>query len=110
MRSGEREDWIERVIEQLGAVVTRLAARLGVGAPAAAEVIREAKAAQGELLGPLAESLPRVDAASAVRLLRDPRAVALYVDLLRVEASARRLDGDEAAAAALEARAAALLP
>ena len=71
-------------------------------------MIAEARAAQGELLGPLAASLPLVDAASAVRLLRDPRAVALYADLLRVEAAAHRQAGDAATAAALESRAGAL--
>jgi hypothetical protein len=105
VRSGEQDDWVERGIRQFADVVARLAARLGLGAPVADEVIREARAAQGELLGPLASSLPRLDAASAVRLLRDPRAVEVYVELLRVEAAALRLRGDEAGAAALEVRA-----
>ena len=97
-----------RLIEQLGAVLRELAARLGLGAPAAAEVIREAQAAQGELLGPMGDALPNVDAVSAVALLREPRRVRLWIEFLRVEAAARRLRGEEPQAAALEARASAL--
>jgi hypothetical protein len=63
-----------------------------------------AQAAQGELLEPLAAVLPQVEAGSAVALLRDARQARAWGDLLRVEAAARRLRGEEAAATALEAR------
>ena len=102
----ERRDYVERMIEELAAVVARLVGRLGAGTPEAAdEVLRDAQAAQGELLGPLAAALPQVDAQSAVALLRDSRRARAWVDLLRVEAAARRLRGEEAVALALEARA-----
>src|SRR5262245_22490322 len=102
----EQSDYVQRLIEQLGGVLRRLAERLGLGTPEAAqEVVREAKAAQGELLGPLAEPIRLVDAASAVALVRDPARVKLWIGFLRVEAAAHRLDGNETDAAALEARA-----
>jgi len=102
----ERRDYVERLIEELAAVVARLAGRLAAGTPEAAdEVVRGAQAAQGELLGPLAAALPQVDAASALALLRDPRQVRAWVDLLRVEAAARRLRGEVEDATALEMRA-----
>ncbi len=105
----ERRDYVERMVEQLAEVVTRLIGRLGAGTPQAAdEVVAGAQAAQGELLGPLAAVLPQVEAASAVALLRDARQARAWVELLCVEAAARRLRGEEAAAAALEARAAEL--
>ncbi len=106
----ERRDYVERMIEELAAVVARLVGRLGAGTPDAAdEVVLGAQAAQGELLGSLAAALPQVDAASAVTLLRDPRQARAWVELLRVEAAARRLRGENAAALALEARAAELV-
>ena len=102
----ERRDYVERMVEQLAAVVARLIGRLRAGTPEAAdEVVAGAQAAQGELLGPLAAVLPQVEAASAVALLRDARQARAWVELLRVEAAARRLRGEEAAASALEARA-----
>ena len=109
----EQSDYVQRLVEQLGGVLRRLAERLGLGTPEAArEVAREAEAARLELLGPaLAGAIEHVDAASAVELVRDPRRVRLWIGFLRVEASARRAalgDGDEARAAALEARADAL--
>ncbi len=102
----ERRDYVERMIEELAAVVARLVGRLGAGTPEAAdEVVAGAQAAQGELLGPLAAALPQVDAASAISLLRDPRQVRAWIELLRVEAAARTLRGEDAAALTLGARA-----
>jgi hypothetical protein len=49
-----------------------------------------------------------VDARSAVRLVRDPRRVALWRALLDLEAAAARADDDPTAADLLAARAAAL--
>ena len=105
--ANERRDYVERMIEELAAVVARLVGRLGAATPEAAdEVVRGAQAAQGELLGPLAAALPQVDAASAISLLRDPRRARAWVDLLRVEAAARKLRGADSTALALEMRAA----
>ena len=104
----EQSDVVLRVIEQLAGVLRHLVEQLGLGAPAAAEVVREAKAAQGELLGPLSAGLANVDAASAVALLREQRRVRLWIEFLLVEAAGLRLQGDEAGAVALEARALAL--
>ena len=104
----ERQDYILRLIEQLGAVLRRLLEMLGLGRAAAPQVVRDAQAAQEALLGPLALSAPLVDAPAAVRLMNDPRRVRLWIEFLRVEAAAMRLQEEEERAAALEARADAL--
>lgn len=104
----ERQDYILRLIEQLGAVLRRLLEMLGLGRASAPQVVREAQAAQEVLLGPLAISAPLVDAPAAVRLMNDPRRVTLWVEFLRVEAAAMRLQDEPERAAALEARADAL--
>jgi len=114
-----REDYLIRMIQQLGEVLRRLRQRLTgqVDASDAAEVEAEAGAAIVTLLGPQAPLLQQLDAGSAVRLVGDPERVALWTALLRVQADARRADlrrRDDSAdrltarAAALEAAAAQL--
>ena len=106
--STEHRDYIMRIIEQFGAVLRQLVGRLGLGRDAAAEVIQEAQTAQATLLGSRASSAPFVDAATAVKLIQNPELVALWVEFLRVEAAAHRLEGREPQAVALEDRARAL--
>jgi len=106
--STEHRDYIMRIIAEFGFVLRRLLGRLGEGRAAAAEVIREAQTAQAALLGPRASSAPFVDAATAVRLVGNPELLALWIDFLRVEAAAHRMEGREPQAAALEERARAL--
>jgi hypothetical protein len=109
-----REDYLLRMIQQLGEVLRRLRERLTgqVDAGDAAEVDREAGAAITTLLGPQSPLLQQLDAASAVRLVGDPDRLGLWVALLRVQADARRADtrrGDrEETADRLAARASAL--
>ncbi|HKG95297.1 MAG TPA: hypothetical protein VKA84_25485 [Gemmatimonadaceae bacterium] len=105
MQRDER-DYILRLLAAAAAALGRLRERLAANAQPA-EVIREARAAQGELLGRDAMLLQALDPASAAALL-DPKRVALWAELLRVEAAAHRQAGQEREAAALEARAAAL--
>lgn len=100
-----QRDYVLRLIEQIAALLRRLLEKLTAGRAAAPEVVREAQQAQGELLGPLADILPRLDATSAVQALGEPRQVALWIELLRLEATAVRLLGEGERALALERRA-----
>jgi hypothetical protein len=105
-----REDYLIRMIQQLGEVLRRLRARL-TGEPAAddiAEVEREAGAAIATLLGPQAPLLQQLDATSAVRIVGDPKRVALWTAFMRVQADAQRASGRVDAADRLTSRAAAL--
>jgi hypothetical protein len=104
-----QSDYIMRMIEQLGAAMRRLREMLARGASAAPDVIREAADAQKELFGPLWPVLERVNAETAVSLIRDERQIQLWIELIQLEASAVRLSGDEPRADHLEARAENLL-
>jgi hypothetical protein len=106
--STEQRDYILRIIEQFGFVLRRLVERLGLGRGAAAEVIQEAQTAEATLLGSRASIARFVDAATAVKLVRNLDLVALWIEFLRVEAAAHRLEGREPQAMALEDRARAL--
>ena len=107
-----REDYLIRLIQQLGEVLRRLRQRLTgkVDATDAVEIDREAGTAIATLLGPQAPLLQQLDAASAVRLVGDADRVALWITLLRVQADARRADQrrTDDSADRLSARAAAL--
>lgn len=104
----ERRDYIVRLIEQLGIAFRNLRGQLGANPETSAEVADKSVHAQTELLGPLAATLPYLDAETAATLLGDPRRARLWADFIRLEADARRLEGEEDRAVALEARAAAL--
>jgi len=106
--SSQRQDYLLQLLTQAAAALRRLRERLAGGA-AAAEIVREAQAAQGELLGRDAAMLRALDPATAARLLGDARRAALWGELLLVEADAARQLGEAARAAALEARARVLL-
>ena len=105
-----REDYLIRLIQQLGVVLRRLRERL-TGAPSvadAADVEREAGGAIATLLGPQAGLLDRLDPTSAARLLGDAERVALWIALLRVQSDAQRAAGRADAADRASARAVAL--
>ena len=105
-----REDYLLRMIQQLGEVLRRLRARL-TGEPAAgdiAEVEREAGAAIVTLLGPQAPLLQQLDATSAVRIVGAAERVTLWTAFMRVQADAQRASGRVDAADRLAARATAL--
>jgi hypothetical protein len=105
-----REDYLLRLIQEMGAVLRRLRARL-LGAQEGAdavEVREEAAAAVGQLLGPHAAVLEHLDVSSAVTLIADPQRVALWVQLLLVQAMSDERLGQAAPATARRARAAAL--
>jgi hypothetical protein len=96
------------MIQQAAESLRLLRLRLTGGRDAPGVVRRQAAAAVAGLLGRDAPLLQALDADSAVRLVRDPRRVALWAGLLDVEAGALRLEGDAASAAARTDRAAAL--
>ena len=105
-----REDYLIRMIQQLGEVLRRLRARL-TGEPAAddlADVEREASTSITTLLGPQAPLLQQLDPTSAVRIVGDTERVALWTAFMRVQADALRVTGRADAADRLAARAAAL--
>src|SRR5918992_1625011 len=105
-----REDYLIRLIQELGEALRRLKARLSgkVESGEAAEIDREAAAAIASLLGPHETLVRQLDATSAVRVVGDPDRVALWAQLLRVQAQAQRLDGRDDAAKRLDTRASAL--
>jgi hypothetical protein len=105
-----REDYLLRMLQQLGVVLARLRERL-TGATAraeAAEIEREAGGWIATLLGPQAALLQQLDPHSAVRLVGDADRLAMWIALMRVQAEAQRASGRADAADRLAARAAAL--
>jgi hypothetical protein len=101
----QREDYLIRLIQQAFDVLRRLRARL-MGDPLEAdEVVRGARDAQAELLGPLFGAMTVVDADTAVGLMRDRERLEAWVELMRLEAEALRVAGDAAGADTVARRA-----
>jgi hypothetical protein len=100
-----QRDYILRLIEQAAAVARRLRELLGGATAKPAAIVEEARAAQAELFGETWMLLQRVDVATATGLIRDPRQLAVWADLLRIEADASRAVGDAERAEYLETRA-----
>ena len=98
----DEPDFILRMIAAAAAVVARLRTKLG-GGGSAEEVLAEARAAQGELLGKDFSLLIALDPTTAAQML-GARA-GTWADLLDVEADALRAAGrkDEAYSAAARA-------
>ena len=100
----DERDYLMRMIAAAAAIVAKLRTRLsGGGAPD--EIVREARQAQGELLGKDWGLLRALDAASAAQILGDKDKRAAWADLMRVEAEALRAAGKADEASALEQRA-----
>lgn len=103
MPVSSRDDWLVRELQVLGAVIARMLGLKGGGQ------LHEARAAlddaEGELLGPLAGVVPRLDSATAAHIVAEPRRIAAWARLLHERADLLRLAGDAAGAAALEQRA-----
>ena len=103
-----QRDYVLRLLEVAAAALRRLRELLGAGTAAPEVIVEEARAAQAALFGDTWPLLQRVDAATATALIRDPRQLALWADLLAVEADASRIGGEEDRAAYLNDRAAAV--
>ena len=93
------------MIEEIGAALRRLRELLARGMPATPDVIEGAESAQAQLFGPLWPTLRLVDSDTAAGLVPDSARLELWIQLVRLEADARRLAGEEERAAALERRA-----
>jgi hypothetical protein len=102
-----RDDYLLRLITQAAAAIRRFRERLR-GSANADEIVRDAGAAIGELLGPQRSMLDLLDARSAASLLGKDDRVRYWIDLLRIQAEAHRAAGHDEQAVPLEAKAAAL--
>jgi hypothetical protein len=100
-----QRDYILRLLEQAAAAVRRLRELLGRGTANPIAVVDEARAAQAALFADTWALLQRVDVATATALVRDPRQLAVWAELLRIEAQANRALGDVERAEQLETRA-----
>ncbi len=89
-RSTEQEDYLIRLIRQVGELARRLRERLNGSAEESATVRFDATQAVERLLGPDAALLTRVDADTAVRLIASPSRMDLWLELLEIEAEACR--------------------
>ena len=98
----DERDYLLRMIAA-AAMAARLRERLIGGDPPDA-IVREARAAQGELLGKDAMLLRMLDPRSAAQTLADPQRLEQWRALLRVEADALRAAGQESQALAVESR------
>lgn len=103
------KDYILRMIAAAAAAVARLRERLTGGAQPA-EIVAEARAAQGELLGPEIALLRALDPASAAHAVGDADRLRAWADLLLIEAEALRKAGRVAEADVLAQRANAIAP
>lgn len=100
-----QRDYVLRLLEVAAAALRRLRELLGAGTAEPEVIVEEARAAQAALFGDTWPLLQRVDAATATALIRDPRQLALWADLLRAEADASRCAGDTERADYLDTRA-----
>ena len=90
-------DYIMRMIALAAAMVARLREKLAAGAKPAA-IAKEARVAQGQLLGKDLAIYRALDGASAAQLIGDKETVRAWADLLELEADALRSDGQAAEA------------
>jgi hypothetical protein len=100
-----QRDVVLRWIEHLGLVVARLLR--GPGEADLALAAEQVRAAIAQILGPLHETVPKLDAASAAGLLHDPERIYGYARLLSLQAAIEQA-GDDATFTSTRARAAAM--
>lgn len=103
MPISSREDYLLRMIRELGAVIARMLGQKNGGQ--VQEAMATLDEAEGELLGAQAQVVPRVDSATAAHILADPQRIAAWARLLHERADLLRLAGDPDAAALLAVRA-----
>lgn len=101
----QQEDYLVRLIRQAFDVLRRLRAKLMDDPLAADEVVRGARDAQAELLGPLFGAMTLVDPDTAVGLMRERERLEAWVELMRLEADGLRAGGDAGGADAVGRRA-----
>ncbi len=98
-----QQDYILRLIEQVGAAIQRAFGLRDTGAPEIA--LYELRAAVNELLGPAAPLVSQVDVETAINIVGDPQRLALLARLLAAEADIQRTMEDDDAAGRLRHRA-----
>jgi hypothetical protein len=103
MPISSRDDWLLRELRLLGAVLARMLGLRNGGQ--LREAVQALDDAEGELLGPLAGVVPRLDSATAAHMLGGPQRVAAWARLLHERAELLRLSGDETGGALAGARA-----
>jgi hypothetical protein len=96
MPISSREDYLLRIIQQMGAVLARMLGLKNGGQ--VHEAMQALGDAEGELLGPLAQVVPRVDSATAAHIVGHPLRIAAWARLLHERADLLRLAGDTAGA------------
>jgi len=101
-----QKNQFQKLAEELAAMMTQARDKLRDRLPE--EALARIATMHRELEGPLATSLPRFDAATAISLL-GPEKARMHAQLLQLEADAHDADGQPARAAACRARAAAIL-
>jgi hypothetical protein len=94
MPISSREDYLLRMIRELGAVIARMRGLAGGGQ--LHEAMHTLDDAEGELLGPLAEVAPLLDSATAAHMVAEPRRIAAWARLLYERADLLRQAGDHA--------------
>lgn len=104
-----RDDYLLRMIAQAAAALRRMREKL-IGGGSADEVLRDAGAAIGELLGPQRMLLERLDASSAASIVGNADTVRAWSMFLLLQAEAEALRGNRTEAARLSSRARALTP
>lgn len=101
-----QRDIVLRWIAQISAIIARVLRR---DPTLSLELVRQyLQDAEAQLLGPLGELVPRLDAASAARLLDEPNRIYGYAQTVALRSALARVAGQTAEAAALAARAVAL--
>jgi hypothetical protein len=103
MPISSRDDWLLRELKLLGAVLARMLGLKNGGQ--VQEALQALDDAEGELLGPQAGVVTRVDSATAAHILSAPQRIAAWARLLHERADLLRLAGDDAGAALVARRA-----
>jgi hypothetical protein len=103
MPISSRDDWLVRELQMLGAVLARMLGLRNGGQ--VQEALQTLDDAEGELLGPQAAVVPRLDSATAAHIVAEPRKIAAWARLLHERADLLRATGDDAGAAAAGQRA-----
>jgi len=99
-----RDDYLLRLITQAAAALRRLRGKLA-GGGATEEIVRDAGAAIGELLGPQRSVLDRLDAASAAQIVGNDDTIRAWSELLILQADAEAARGNSAVEQRLRQRA-----
>lgn len=104
-RNSEQEDYLIRMIQEMGRAIARLREMLLGQAFSGASVRAEVLQSTAQLLGPDCKMLAQLDALSAVRLVGSQERVTMWVQLLELEAEAWAADEANARATELRERA-----